>query len=145
MIIDPVLTVIGNLTADPELSYTPGGAALACFTIACTTRSSDRSSRQRKEGEPLFLRCSLWRQAAENAAEGLSRGTRVIAHGRLQQRSYQTSDGDKRSVIELQVDEIGPSMKYAMVKIAKTDRSSMSSTSAAEQDAAAPEHFDHLE
>jgi single-strand DNA-binding protein len=111
----------------------------------CTTRSSDRGSRQGKEGEPLFLRCSLWRQAAENAAEELTRGTRVIAHGRLQRRSYQTSDGDKRTVIELQVDEIGPSMKYATVKIAKTDRSSMPSTSAAEQDAAAPEHFDHLE
>src|SRR5690242_18797999 len=97
---DTALTVIGNLTADPELRYTPNGAAVASFTIASTPRSYDRTRRQWKDGEPLFLRCTLWRQAAENAAEGLSRGTRVIALGRLEQRSYETGEGKKRTTLE---------------------------------------------
>lgn len=136
MIIDPFLTVVGNLTADPELRYTPNGTALACFTIACESHAPERGSGRRKDAEPLFLRCSLWRQAAENAADGLTRGTRVIAHGRLQQRSYQTRDGDTRTVIELQVDDIGPSMKCTRVKIDNADRSSAPSSPAAEQDPA---------
>ena len=136
MITDPFLTVVGNLTADPELRYTPNGAALACFTIACESHAPEKGKGRRKEGEPLFLRCTLWRQAAENAADGLTRGTRVIAHGRLQQRSYQTRDGEKRTVIELQVDDIGPSLKYARVKIANRDRSSAPSAPVAVQDPA---------
>ncbi|MFN2517505.1 MAG: single-stranded DNA-binding protein [Jatrophihabitantaceae bacterium] len=123
---DTVITVVGNLTADPELRFTPSGAAVASFTIASTPRSFDRNTNEWKDGEALFLRCSLWRQAAENAAESLTRGMRVIAQGRLQQRSYETREGEKRTVIELQVDEIGPSLKYASAKVNKTQRGSAS-------------------
>jgi single-strand DNA-binding protein len=121
---DTVITVVGNLTADPELRFTPSGAAVASFTIASTPRTFDRNTNEWKDGEALFLRCSLWRQAAENAAESLTRGMRVIAQGRLQQRSYETREGEKRTVIELQVDEIGPSLKYASAKVNKTQRGS---------------------
>ena len=121
---DTVITVIGNLTADPELRFTPSGAAVASFTIASTPRTFDRNTNEWKDGEALFLRCSLWRQAAENAAESLTRGMRVIAQGRLQQRSYETREGEKRTVIELQVDEIGPSLKYASAKVNRTQRGS---------------------
>jgi single-strand DNA-binding protein len=121
---DTVITVIGNLTADPELRFTPSGAAVASFTIASTPRTFDRNSNEWKDGEALFLRCSLWRQAAENAAESLTRGMRVIAQGRLQQRSYETREGEKRTVIELQVEEIGPSLKYASAKVNRTQRGS---------------------
>ena len=123
---DTIITVVGNLTADPELRFTPSGAAVASFTIASTPRSFDRNSNEWKDGEALFLRCSLWRQAAENAAESLTRGMRVIAQGRLQQRSYETREGEKRTVIELQVDEIGPSLKYASAKVNRTQRGSTS-------------------
>jgi len=123
---DTVITVVGNLTADPELRFTPSGAAVASFTIASTPRSFDRTSNEWKDGEALFLRCSIWRQAAENAAESLTRGMRVVAQGRLQQRSYETREGEKRTVIELQVDEIGPSLKYASAKVNKTQRGSSS-------------------
>jgi single-strand DNA-binding protein len=123
---DTVITVVGNLTADPELRFTPSGAAVASFTIASTPRSFDRNTNEWKDGEALFLRCSLWRQAAENAAESLTRGMRVIAQGRLQQRSYETREGEKRTVIELQVDEIGPSLKYASAKVNRTQRGSTS-------------------
>jgi single-strand DNA-binding protein len=121
---DTVITVIGNLTADPELRFTASGAAVASFTIASTPRSFDKNSNEWKDGEALFLRCSLWRQAAENAAESLTRGMRVIAQGRLQQRSYETREGEKRTVIELQVEEIGPSLKYASAKVNRTTRGS---------------------
>jgi single-strand DNA-binding protein len=123
---DTVITVIGNLTADPELRFTPSGAAVASFTIASTPRTFDRNTNEWKDGEALFLRCSLWRQAAENAAESLTRGMRVIAQGRLQQRSYETREGEKRTVIELQVDEIGPSLRYASAKVNRTQRGSSS-------------------
>jgi single-strand DNA-binding protein len=123
---DTVITVVGNLTADPELRFTASGAAVASFTIASTPRTFDRNSNEWKDGEALFLRCSLWRQAAENAAESLTRGMRVIAQGRLQQRSYETREGEKRTVIELQVDEIGPSLKYASAKVNRTQRGSSS-------------------
>ena len=121
---DTIITVVGNLTADPELRFTPSGAAVASFTIASTPRTFDRNTNEWKDGEALFLRCSLWRQAAENAAESLTRGMRVIAQGRLQQRSYETREGEKRTVIELQVDEIGPSLRYASAKVNRTQRGS---------------------
>src|ERR1700728_2401642 len=105
---DTIITVVGNLTADPELRFTPSGAAVASFTIASTPCSFDKNSNEWKDGEALFLRCSLWRQAAENAAESLTRGMRVIAQGRLQQRSYETREGEKRTVYEVEVDDVGP-------------------------------------
>ncbi len=123
---ETVITVVGNLTADPELRFTPSGAAVASFTIASTPRTFDRNSNEWKDGEALFLRCSIWRQAAENAAESLSRGMRVIASGRLKQRSFETREGEKRTVIELDVDEIGPSLKYASAKVNRTQRGSSS-------------------
>jgi single-strand DNA-binding protein len=123
---ETIITVVGNLTADPELRFTPSGAAVASFTIASTPRTFDRNSNEWKDGEALFLRCSLWRQAAENAAESLTRGMRVIASGRLKQRSYETREGEKRTVIELDVDEIGPSLKYASAKVNRTQRGSSS-------------------
>src|SRR6195952_1522666 len=123
---DTVITVVGNLTADPELRFTPSGAAVASFTIASTPRTFDKNSNEWKDGEALFLRCSIWRQAAENCAESLTRGMRVIASGRLKQRSYETREGEKRTVIELEVDEVGPSLKYAAAKVNKTQRGSSS-------------------
>ena len=121
---ETVITVVGNLTADPELRFTPSGAAVASFTIASTPRTYDRNTNEWKDGEALFLRCSIWRQAAENVAESLTRGMRVIASGRLKQRSYETREGEKRTVIELDVEEIGPSLKYASAKVNKTQRGS---------------------
>jgi single-strand DNA-binding protein len=120
---DTVITVIGNLTNDPELRWTPSGAAVANFTIASTPRTLDRETQEWKDGEALFLRCSVWRQAAENVAESLTRGSRVLAHGRLKQRSFETKEGEKRSVIELEADEIGPSLRYATATVAKAARS----------------------
>jgi single-strand DNA-binding protein len=114
---DTVITVVGNLTGDPELRFTPSGAAVASFTIASTPRSFDRANSEWKDGETLFLRCSIWRQAAEHVDESLNRGMRVIAQGRLKQRSYETSEGDKRTVVELDVDEVGPSLRYATAKV----------------------------
>ncbi len=119
---DTVITVVGNLTADPELRFTPSGAAVANFTIASTPRSFDRQSNEWKDGDTLFLRCSIWRDAAENVAESLTKGTRVIAQGRLVQRSYETREGEKRTVVELQVDEVGPSLRYASAKLTRTQR-----------------------
>jgi single-strand DNA-binding protein len=118
------VTVIGNLTADPELRFIPSGAAVANFTVASTPRSYDKTTGEWKDGEALFLRCNLWRQSAENLAESLTRGTRVIVSGRLVQRSFETREGDKRTVMELEVDEIGPSLKFATVKVNKTIRDS---------------------
>ena len=119
---DTVITVVGNLTADPELRFTPSGAAVANFTVASTPRTFDRQSGEWKDGEALFLRCNIWRQAAENVAETLTRGARVIVQGRLKQRSFETREGEKRTVIELEVDEVGPSLRYATAKVNKTSR-----------------------
>ncbi|SDR93084.1 single-stranded DNA-binding protein [Paraoerskovia marina] len=119
---DTVITVVGNLTADPELRFTPSGAAVANFTIASTPRQFDRQSNEWKDGDTLFMRCSLWREAAENVAESLTKGMRVIAQGRLVQRSYETREGEKRTVVELQVDEVGPSMRYATAKVTRASR-----------------------
>ncbi|WP_280419716.1 single-stranded DNA-binding protein [Nocardia carnea] len=119
---DTVITVIGNLTADPELRFTPAGAAVANFTVASTPRIFDRNTNEWKDGEALFLRCNIWRDAAENVAESLTRGSRVIVSGRLKQRSYETREGEKRTVVELEVDEVGPSLKYATAKVNKTSR-----------------------
>jgi single-strand DNA-binding protein len=119
---DTVITIIGNLTADPELRFTPSGAAVANFTVASTPRTFDRNSNEWKDGETLFMRCSIWRDAAENVAESLQRGTRVIASGRLKSRSYETKEGEKRTVIEMDVDEIGPSLRSATAKVNKTQR-----------------------
>jgi single-strand DNA-binding protein len=123
---DTVITVVGNLTADPELRFTPSGAAVASFTIASTPRTIDRATNEWKDGEALFLRCSIWRQAAENVAESLQRGMRVVAQGRLKQRSYETREGEKRTVVEMEVDEIGPSLRYATAKVNRTQRGSSS-------------------
>jgi single-strand DNA-binding protein len=120
---DTVITVVGNLTADPELRFTASGAAVANFTVASTPRQFDRASGEWKDGEALFLRCNIWRQAAENVAESLSRGSRVIVSGRLKQRSFETKEGEKRTVIELEVDEIGPSLRYATAKVNRAQRS----------------------
>ncbi|WP_431230831.1 single-stranded DNA-binding protein [Paenarthrobacter nicotinovorans] len=121
---ETTITVIGNLTNDPELRFTPSGSAVANFTIASTPRTFDRQSNEWKDGETLFLRASVWREAAENVAESLTKGTRVIVSGRLKSRSYETKEGEKRTVIELEVDEIGPSLRYATAKINRTQRSS---------------------
>ena len=119
---DTVLTIIGNLTADPELRFTPSGAAVANFTVASTPRQFDRQSNEWKDGETLFMRCSVWRDAAENVAESLQRGARVIVAGRLKSRSYETKEGEKRTVVEMDVDEIGPSLRSATAKVNKTQR-----------------------
>jgi single-strand DNA-binding protein len=119
---ETVITVVGNLTGDPELRFTPSGAAVASFTVASTPRTLDKATNEWKDGEALFLRCSIWRQAAENVAESLQKGMRVVVQGRLQQRSYDTKEGEKRTVIEMQVDEIGPSLKYATAKVNRTQR-----------------------
>jgi single-strand DNA-binding protein len=121
---DTVITVVGNLTADPELRFTPSGAAVANFTVASTPRSFDKTSGEWKDQPALFMRCNIWRQAAENVAETLVRGARVIVTGRLVQRSYDTKEGEKRTVVELQVDEVGPSLKYATAKLNKVSRGS---------------------
>jgi single-strand DNA-binding protein len=121
---EPTVTVVGNLTADPDLRFTPAGAAVLNFTVASTPRIYDRESGEWKSGDTLFLRCSLWRQAAENAAGSLARGTRVIVQGRLRQRSFETKEGDKRTVVELDVDAIGPELRYASAKVSKVSRGS---------------------
>lgn len=119
---DTTITVVGNLTADPELRFTPSGAAVANFTVASTPRIFDRQSGEWKDGEALFLRCNIWREAAENVAESLTRGSRVIVTGRLKQRSFETREGEKRTVMEVEVEEIGPSLKYATAKVNKASR-----------------------
>ena len=119
---DTVITVIGNLTADPELRFTQSGVAVASFTIASTPRTFDRQANEWKDGEALFLRCSIWRDAAENVAESLEKGTRVVAQGRLKQRSFTDREGNNRTSIELDVDEIGPSLRYATAKATKVQR-----------------------
>jgi len=119
---ETVITVVGNLTADPELRFTPAGAAVANFTVASTPRTFDRQTNEWKDGDALFMRCNIWREAAENVAESLTRGARVVVTGRLRQRSYETREGEKRTVVELEVDEIGPSLRYATAKVNKANR-----------------------
>ena len=121
---ETVITVVGNLTDDPELRFTPSGAAVAKFRIASTPRMFDKASGEWKDGEPLFLSCNVWRQAAENVAESLTRGTRVIVQGRLRQRSYETREGEKRTVMEIEVDEIGPSLFRATAKVERNGKNS---------------------
>ena len=120
---ETTVTVVGNLTGDPELRFTPSGAAVANFTVASTPRIYDRQTSEWKDGDALFLRCSVWREAAENVAESLVRGSRVIVSGRLKQRSFETKDGEKRTVVELEVDEVGASLRYATAKV-RLERSS---------------------
>ena len=120
---DTVITVIGNLTGDPELRFTPNGAAVANFTIASTPRNFDRASGEWKEGETLFLRASVWREAAENVAETLKKGMRVIAQGRLKSRSYETKEGERRTSMELEIEEIGPSLRFASANVSRNQRS----------------------
>ena len=117
------ITVIGNLTNDPELRFTPSGSAVANFAIASTPRTFDRQKNEWVDGETLFLRASIWREAAENVAESLTKGMRVIVSGRLKSRSYETKEGEKRTVMELEVDEIGPSLRYANAKVNRNQRS----------------------
>lgn len=121
---ETIITVVGNLTNDPELRFTPSGAAVANFTIASTPKVFDRQSNDWKDGETLFLRASVWKEAAENVAETLTKGTRVVCQGRLKSRSYDTKEGEKRTVMELEVDEIGPSLRWASAKVVRTQRSS---------------------
>lgn len=120
---ETVITVVGNLTSDPELRFTPNGAAVANFTVASTPRVFDRASNEFKDGETLFLRCSVWREMGENVAESLQRGTRVIVQGRLKSRSFETKEGEKRTVMELDVDEVGPSLRRATAQVSKNERS----------------------
>ena len=120
---ETVITVIGNLTGDPELRFTPSGAAVANFTIASTPRTFDKQTNEWKDGDALFLSCSVWRQAAENVAESLQKGMRVVVQGRLKSRQYETREGEKRTVFEIDVDEVGPSLKYATAKVTRTTRS----------------------
>lgn len=116
---DTNITIVGNLVADPELRFTPSGAAVATFTVASTPRRMNPENNQWEDGDALFMRCNLWRQPAENVAESLTKGLRVIVAGRLKQRQFETREGEKRSVMELEVDEIGPSLKYATAKVAR--------------------------
>ncbi len=120
---ETIITVVGNLVDDPELRFTPSGAAVANFRIASTPRTFDKQTNEWKDGDALFLSCSVWRQAAENVAESLQKGMRVVVQGRLKQRSYETREGEKRTVVELEVDEVGPSLKYATAKVARVQRS----------------------
>ncbi|MGH3610222.1 MAG: single-stranded DNA-binding protein [Pseudonocardiaceae bacterium] len=119
---ETILTIIGNLTNDPELRFTPSGQAVANFTVASTPRFFSKQDNGWKDGDALFMRCSIWREPAENVAESLTRGARVIVTGRLKQRSYETREGEKRTVVELDVEEIGPALRYATVKISKAAR-----------------------
>ena len=119
---DTTITIIGNLVDDPELRFTPSGAAVAKFRVASTPRYLDKATNEWKDGESLFLQCQIWRQAAENVAESLTKGMRVILSGRLKQRSYETKEGEKRTVFEVEVDEVGPSLRNATAKVTRTQR-----------------------
>jgi single-strand DNA-binding protein len=121
---ETLITVVGNLVDDPELRFTPSGAAVANFRVASTPRTFDRQTNEWKDGEALFLSCSVWRQAAENVAESLTRGMRIVVQGRLKARSYETREGEKRTVFEVEVEEVGPSLKYATAKVTKASRGS---------------------
>jgi len=117
---ETTITLVGNLTADPELRFTPSGAAVANFTVASTPRTFDRQTNEWRDGDAMFLNCAVWRQAAENVAESLQKGMRVIVQGRLKSRSYETREGEKRTVFEVDVDEIGPALRYATAKVTRT-------------------------
>ena len=119
---ETIITLVGNLTADPELRFTPSGAAVANFTVASTPRTFDRQTSEWKDGDAMFLNCSVWRQAAENVAESLTKGMRVVVQGRLKSRSYETREGERRTVFEIDVDEIGPSLRYATAKVTRSTR-----------------------
>jgi single-strand DNA-binding protein len=119
---ETIITVVGNLVDDPELRFTPSGAAVANFRIASTPRTFDKQSNEWKDGDALFLSCAVWRQAAENVAESLQKGMRVVVQGRLKSRQYETREGEKRTVFEIEVEEVGPSLKYATAKISRTTR-----------------------
>lgn len=129
---ETTLTIVGNLTADPELRFTPNGDAVASFTVAATPRRYDRQSGAWADGDALFLRCSIWRDAAEHVAESLARGTRVIVTGRLKQRSYETREGEQRTVVELDAEEVGPSLKWAAATVTKAARRSGGDSAAAD-------------
>ncbi|MFM8515879.1 MAG: single-stranded DNA-binding protein [Actinomycetota bacterium] len=120
---DITVTVVGNLTNDPELRFTPSGAAVASFTVASSSRVLDKTTNEWKDGDTTYLRCSVWRQYAENVAESLTKGTRVIVTGRLKQRSYETREGEKRTVMEIDVDDVGPALRYATAKVNRVQRS----------------------
>ena len=120
---DITVTVVGNLTNDPELRFTPSGAAGASFTVASSSRVLDKATNEWKDGDTTYLRCSVWRQYAENVAESLTKGTRVIVTGRLKQRSYETREGEKRTVMEIDVDDVGPALRYATAKVNRVQRS----------------------
>jgi single-strand DNA-binding protein len=130
---ETIINIAGNLTSDPELRFTSSGVAVANFTVASTPRKYDSQTNQWEDGDALFLRCNIWRQAAENVAESLTKGARVIVSGRLHQRSYDTKEGEKRTVVELEVDEVGPSLKYATAKVTKVSRSTSENHSPAGQ------------
>ncbi len=117
---ETIITLVGNLTADPELRFTPSGAPVANFTVASTPRTFDRTTNEWKDGDAMFLNCAVWRQAAENVAESLTKGMRVIVQGRLRSRSYETREGEKRTVFEVDVEEIGPALKYATAKVTRS-------------------------
>ena len=119
---DITVTVVGNLTNDPELRFTPSGDAVANFTVASSTRTLDKATNEWKDGESVFMRCNVWRQYAENVAESLTKGTRVIVTGRLKQRSYETREGEKRQVMELEVDDVGPVLRFATAKVNRVQR-----------------------
>ena len=127
---ETVITVIGNLTADPELRWTQSGAAVADFTVASTPRAYDRNAGEWRDGDTLFMRCSVWRETAENVAESLRKGMRVIVQGRLTQRSYDTQQGERRTVVELQVDEVGPSLRRARAQVTRVQAQAASAPSA---------------
>ena len=118
------ITLVGNLTGDPELKFTPSGAAVATFTVASTPRTFDLQAGEWKDGDAMFLRCSAWREAAENVAESLTKGMRVVVQGRLKSRSYETREGDRRTVFEVDVDEVGPSLRYATAKVTRSQSKS---------------------
>lgn len=139
---DTTLTVIGNVTADPELKFTPNGVAVASFTVASTPRTFDRQSGDWKDGDTLFLRCNIWRQAAENVAESLSRGARVVVNGRLKQRTFETREGEKRTVVELDVEEIGPSLRYATATVKKVSRGTGTGSTVADPTTVADPWYD---
>ena len=131
---DTVITVIGNLTADPELRWTQSGAAVADFTVASTPRTYDRNAGEWRDGDTLFMRCSVWRETAENVAESLRKGMRVIVQGRLTQRSYDTQQGERRTVVELQVDEVGPSLRRARAQVTRVQAPAASAPAASAPD-----------
>jgi single-strand DNA-binding protein len=134
---DTTITMIGNLVDDPELRFTPSGAAVAKFRVASTPRYLDKQTNEWKDGESLFLQCQIWRQAAENVAESLTKGMRVILSGRLKQRSYETKEGEKRTVFEVEVDEVGPSLRSATAKVTRTQRAAGGASSGSFGSAAA--------